>query len=360
MRARYGDRMTTPHASGDLVQVQVEGHLGHLRLNRPAKINALNLEMIAAVRGALREWAGDPDIVAVLIDGAGERGLCAGGDIAAVYDGIRGNLPAPQGFWADEYRMNLAIAEYPKPIVSLMHGITFGGGIGIAAHATIRVVTDSSLLAMPETGIGLAPDVGGLYLLSRAPGELGTYAALTGARLGPGDAVAAGLADVFVPQASFHELPGLLADITTGHDAAAVVREVSSTVPDAALWASNRHWIDECFAGADARKMLGRLQSHSDERARAAGATLAAMSPTAVAVTLRALRRARDMTLAEVLQQDLVLSVRFADHPDFPEGIRAQIIDKDRNPAWSPSSLDSVMPEAIDAFFAPPPPDLLL
>jgi enoyl-CoA hydratase len=354
--------MTTPDGimGGDLVQLVVRGRLGHIRLNRPAKINALNLEMIAAVRGALREWVSDPDVVAVLIDGAGERGLCAGGDIAAVYDGIRGNLPAPQGFWADEYRMNLAIAEYPKPIVSLMHGITFGGGIGIAAHATIRVVTDSSLLAMPETAIGLAPDVGGLYLLSRAPGELGTYAALTGARLGPGDAVAAGLADVFVPEGAFRELPRLLADITTEGDAAAAVREVSSPAPEAALWPSNRAWIDECFAGDDARNILGRLQSHPDERARAAGATLAGLSPTAVAVTLRALRRARDMTLAEVLQQDLVLSVRFAAHPDFPEGIRAQIIDKDRNPAWKPSSLDGVIPEDIDAFFAPPPLELTL
>lgn len=163
-----------------------------------------------------------------------------------------------------------------------------------------------------------------------------------------------------MPERAFRELAGTLANITTGHDAAAVVRAASSAVPDAVLWPSNQSWIDECFAGADARKILGRLQSHADERARAAGATLAAMSPTAVAVTLRALRRARDMTLAEVLQQDLVLSVRFADHPDFPEGIRAQIIDKDRNPAWNPRSLNGVMPEAIDAFFAPPPPDLVL
>lgn len=338
----------------------MRGRLGHVRLNRPAKINALNLEMIAAVRAALARWVTDPQVALVLIDGAGERGLCAGGDIAAVYDGIRGDLPAPQGFWADEYRMDLAVAEYPKPVVSLMHGITFGGGIGIAAHASIRVVTDSSLAAMPETAIGLAPDVGGLYLLARAPGELGTFAALTGARLGPGDAITAGLADFFVPEDAFRELPRLLAGVASGDDAAAVVRSVSTPPPSSELWPANRPWIDECFAGDDAGKILARAQSHPDKRARDAGATLAAMSPTAVAVTLKALRRARDMTLAEVLQQDLVLSVRFAHHPDFPEGIRAQIIDKDRRPIWNPRSLDGVTPADIDAFFAPAPPDLLL
>lgn len=346
--------------SGERVQVAVRGRLGHIRLNRPSKINALDLEMIAAVRAALSEWRGDGRIAAVLIDGAGERGLCAGGDIAAVYDGIRGDLPAPQGFWADEYRMNLAIAQYPKPVVALMHGITFGGGVGIAAHASVRVVTDSSRLAMPETAIGLAPDVGGLYLLSRAPGELGTYAALTGARLGPGDAIAAGLADVFVPQVAFTELPRFLAAVTTADDAAAVVRRVSSPVPASALWPACRPWIDECFRGDDAREILARLQSHPDEAARAAGATLAGMSPTAVAVTLRAIRRARTLSLAEVLQQDLVLSVRFAGHHDFPEGIRAQIIDKDRNPSWDPGSLDGVTAEAVDEFFAPVPASLTL
>ncbi|MEO7126005.1 MAG: enoyl-CoA hydratase/isomerase family protein [Nakamurella sp.] len=338
-----------PHG---LVSSNVRGRLGHIRLDRPAKINALNLDMIAAVRAALAGWRKDPQVVAVLIDGAGERGLCAGGDIAAVYDGIRGGSPAPQDFWADEYRMNLNIADYPKPVVALMHGITLGGGIGISGHASVRVVTDNSLLAMPETAIGLSPDVGGLYLLARAPGELGTHAALTGARLGPGDAITAELADYFVPLDALAGLTRTLAAIKSAGDVAQAVLAAATTPPPSEFWHANQQWIDECYAGDDAQEILRRLRSHQNANARAAGDVLAVMSPTAVAVTLRALRDARAMTLAEVLAQDLMLSVRFAAHHDFLEGIRAQIIDKDRNPHWDPMDLGDVLPSDVEAFFA--------
>lgn len=338
---------------GPLVLARVRRRLGHIALNRPGKINALNLEMIAAVRGALTAWRDDPTVAAVLITGAGPRGLCAGGDIAAVYRGIRGEVAAPQGFWVDEYRMNLEIGQYPKPVVTLMHGITFGGGVGIAAHAPLRVVTDGSALAMPETAIGLSPDVGGLYLLSRAPGEIGTYAALTGARLGPGDAMAAGLADFYVPAGDFAGLPDALAGIETADDVSLVLRAHSAAPPPSEFVAANRGWIDACFSGDDARDMPRRLESRTEPAAQQAAATLSGMSPTAVAVTLRAIRRARTMTLAEVLDQDLMLSVRFAAGHDFPEGIRAKIIDKDGAPRWSPATLDAVTPAAVDAFFAP-------
>lgn len=344
----------SPHADTPLVQVRRRGRLGHLRLNRPEKINSLNLEMIAAVRSALDAWRRDPDIHAVLIDGAGPRGLCAGGDIAAVYDAIRGNSTLPEEFWADEYRMNLDIATYPKPVVALMHGITFGGGIGISAHASIRVVTDSSKLAMPETTIGLAPDVGGLFLLARAPGELGTHAALTGARLGPGDAIVAGLADFYLDEADLAALPDVLtAALASGGSAAELVRGLAKPVPAAELWPAQQPWIDACYAGDDPTAILARLREHREAPARAAADVLAGMSPTAVAVTLRAIRLARTMTLAEVLDQDLMLSMRFAAHHDFPEGIRAQIIDKDRRPRWDPAALELVTPVAVDAFFAP-------
>ena len=335
------------------VLTAVHGRAGHVRLNRPEKINALTLEMVDAVRRALAKWAADPHIVAVLIDGAGERGLCAGGDIAAVYDGIRGTSDAPQGFWADEYRMNLEISRFPKPVVAVMHGITFGGGIGISGHASLRVVTDSSRLAMPETAIGLCPDVGGLYLLARAPGELGTHAALTGARLGPGDAVAAGLADVFVPAARLDALRSNVADADTADDVVAGVRSLAATPPPTELWPRHRGWIDRCYRGGDARAIVAALRSHPDPAAREAADAIVRVSPTAVAVTLRALRNAASMPLADVLDQDLMLSVRFAAHHDFAEGIRAQIVDKDRNPAWKPRSLDDVTPADVDAFFAP-------
>ena len=357
--SRYGGTVDNLSAAPDisptpLVQARSRGSLGHLRLNRPAKINALNLEMIAAVRSALARWRDDPAVTAVLIDGAGPRGLCAGGDIAAVYDGIRGGSGFPDEFWADEYRMNLDIAEYRKPIVALMHGITFGGGLGISAHASIRVVTDSSVLAMPETAIGLAPDVGGLHLLARAPGELGTHAALTGARLGPGDAIAAGLADLYLDAADLATLPdSLVSALESGGSATTFVHGLARPAPAAELWPSQQPWIDDCYAGDDPIAILARLRGHDEPEARAAADVLAAMSPIAVAVTLRAIRRARTMTLAEVLDQDLTLSVRFAAHHDFPEGIRAQITDKDRRPRWNPPTLDLVTPAAVDAFFAP-------
>ena len=174
------------------VLIRVEGKLGHLTLNRPERINALSMEMINDVRSALDKWAEDPQVAQILIDGAGDRGLCAGGDIRLLYDGIRGEAIAPPVFWADEYRMNSELAHFGKPIVACMDGITLGGGVGISGHCSIRIVTESSQVGMPETAIGLAPDVGGLYLLSRAPGELGTHAALTGARLGAADAISAG------------------------------------------------------------------------------------------------------------------------------------------------------------------------
>lgn len=335
------------HASDILTTVQ--GPIGHVHLNRPAKINALTPAMIGAVRQALATWRNDTDIVAILIDGAGERGLCAGGDIAAVYDAIQAATTLPDDFWGGEYQMNLEIAQYPKPIVAVMHGITFGGGIGIAAHASVRIVTESSQLAMPETAIGLSPDVGGLYLLARAPGESGTHAALTGARLGAGDAIAAGLADYFVPQA---DLPGALQDLMEVGAEGDVIPAVQrySAMPPAPEWVGAA-WIDECYRGDDAGTILARLRAHDDPAARDAGDLLGGMSPTAIAVTLEAIRRAATMTLAEVLHQDLVLSMAFARHPDFPEGIRAQIIDKDRNPRWNPAALVEVRQADVAAFF---------
>jgi enoyl-CoA hydratase len=199
-------------ARTDEILIRVEGRVGRITLNRPERINALSMEMINDVRSALNSWAGDRQVAQILIDGAGERGLCAGGDIRLLYDGIRGEAIAPPAFWADEYRMNSELAHFGKPIVAYMEGITLGGGVGISGHCSIRIVTETSQVGMPETAIGLAPDVGGLFLLSRAPGELGTHAALTGARLGAADAISAGLADRFLPA---DRLPALTEQLRT-------------------------------------------------------------------------------------------------------------------------------------------------
>ena len=336
------------HAPPAEVVITVEDRLGHITLNRPQRLNALTLEMVHAVLGALESWRQDPGVTAVLIDGAGERGLCAGGDIKLLHQGINGNAVDPVVFWTEEYRMNLMLAEYPKPIVAVMNGITLGGGVGISGHCRVRVVTETSQVGMPETAIGLCPDVGGLHLLARAPGEMGTHAALTGARLGPADAIGAGLADVFVP---VDGLPGLVDEWRAGVVPAV---PVGAGGPPPGVLLRQRSWIDECYAGDDAEVIADALLSHADPAARAAGTTLTAMSPTAVKVTLRALRNAATMTLAQVLQQDLLVGTRFLTHPDLTEGIRAQVIDKDRRPRWNPARLDQVSAADVDEFFAPP------
>ena len=337
-------RCPVTDSAADPVLIRAENYLGHITLNRPRKINALTLEMIHSVQNALAAWVDDPRITAVLIDGAGDRGLCAGGDIRLLYEGLTGIAPAPAEFWSDEYRMNSTLAHYPKPIVSYMTGITLGGGVGISAHCSVRIVTESSQVGMPETAIGLCPDVGGLYLLSRSAGELGTHAALTGARFGPADAIAAGLADYFVPTAG---LSGLTERLRQG----AVPNVAGEPAPVGEL--AGQSWIDECYAGDDIGSILAALGARPEAAAVEAAQLLAAMSPTALKVTLRAIRQAATMSLDEVLEQDFRVGNRFLRRPDLQEGIRARIIDKDRRPRWNPATLDEVTDADVTAFFEP-------
>lgn len=332
--------MTSNVSEQQHLLARVEGRLGHLTLNRPERINALSLAMVTAASTALVRWADDPDVDAVLIDGVGSRGLCAGGDIREVYEGLNGGGVQPVEFWAIEYRMNALIAHYPKPVVAFMDGIVFGGGVGISAHAQVRVVTQRSQVAMPETAIGLSPDVGALYLLARAPGQLGTHCALTGARLDGPSAIHAGLADHFLDSAL---LPGLLDQLRSGR------------IPELPTAAPTHHpaWIDACYAADTVEQILMNLSAAADPAARAAARLLATMSPTATKVTLEAVRRASRMTVDEVLEQDLRVGSRFLGHPDFAEGIRARIIDKDRHPRWIPDQLAEVSDAHVLDFFQP-------
>lgn len=332
----------------DPVVVKRENRLGHITLNRPAQINALTFDMIHRVQDALAQWRDDPQVQVLLIDGAGERGLCAGGDIRLLYEGIVSEGFSPTTFWADEYEMNSTLGHYPKPVVAYMSGLTLGGGVGISAHCSVRVVTETSQVGMPETAIGLCPDVGGLYLLSRAPGELGTHAALTGARFGPSDAIYAGLADHFVPAASLTELTDRLR-------AGVVPADIGRHPAPAGELLTEQGWIDECYAGNEVADIISRLAAHLEPGAQRAAAVLAAMSPTALAVTLQAIRRAADLTLDQVLAQDLRVGSRFLQHPDLAEGIRAMIIDKDRRPRWNPARLDEVSDADVAEYFAPLP-----
>ncbi|MFD5278744.1 enoyl-CoA hydratase/isomerase family protein [Pseudarthrobacter sp. NPDC058362] len=323
------------------------GRLGVITLNRPRAVNALTASMAAAMLEQLTAWADDDDLAAVLVQGAGGRGLCAGGDIVAIYRDIPDGGGATADFWAVEYRLNALIASYPKPYVAFMDGLVLGGGVGISAHGSVRVVTERTRTGMPETTIGFVPDVGGTLLLSRSPGETGTHAALTGEHLSGADAVFLGLADHFVPS---DRLPDLARALEAEEPGAAVGR-FAEAVPPSVL-AARQEWIDACYSSDDAEEIVRRLHLAGGEAADAAR-TIEAKSPTAVKVTLASLRRAAGLSLEEALQQEYRVGLRFLAGHDFREGIRAQVVDKDRTPHWRPASLAEVGPGDVEAFFAP-------
>ena len=342
-----------PHAShphdDDPVLVRTEGRAGHLVLNRPRALNSLTHPMVRTLDATLAAWESDPSVDTVVISGAGGRGLCAGGDIRAIHDDARdGDGRATEAFWWDEYRLNARIARYPKPYVALMDGIVMGGGVGVSAHGSVRVVTERSRVAMPETGIGFVPDVGGTHLLAHAPGELGTYLALTGAAVGAADALLCGLADRFVPSELLPALASDLAELPAGE----AVRRYAA-VPERGELAQAREWIDPCFAARTVEEIVDRLWDSGVQAAKEAAETLLAKSPTALKVTLEAVRRARGLgSLERVLVQEFRVSCAALRGPDLVEGVRAQIIDKDRNPCWSPASLGEVSAETVGGFFA--------
>ncbi|AUG80753.1 3-hydroxyisobutyryl-CoA hydrolase [Kitasatospora sp. MMS16-BH015] len=329
------------------VRLSIEQGAGRIRLDRPRALNSLTYGMVREIHAALTEWAADGAVRSVVLSGAGERGLCAGADIRALHDSAKAGGGEARGFFRDEYRLNHLISRYPKPYLAVMDGITMGGGVGISAHANLRVVTERSAVAMPETRIGLMPDVGGSRLLGRAPGEIGTHLALTAAAMTGGDALYCGFADHFVPSAA---LPELLA----AADPVAALPEYTAEAPESPL-AAQRAWIDECYAADTVEEIVARLQAAGLPEAKEAAELILAHSPTALKVTLAALRLARrHADLAETLTQEYRLSVHALTHPDLPEGIRAQVIDKDRNPRWTPATLAEVTAADVAAFFAVP------
>ena len=330
----------------DAVLFARHGRLGRIRLNRPRAINALTHPMVTAMLAQLQDWAGDDAVTAVSVEGAGERGLCAGGDVRAIREAILSGTGDPTRFWADEYALDALIHAYPKPYVAFMDGVVMGGGVGISAYGSLRLVTERSRVAMPETAIGFFPDVGALYLLARAPGELGTHLALTGATVGGADAVMLGLADALVDSADLPTIRAALAE-GSGADALAGLRRDGEP-----LLAAEREWVDECYAGDDPVQVLGSLRAHASPAARAAATLLAQRSPLSVAVTLEAIRRAADMaTLEQVLEQDRVLGAAFMGSPDFSEGVRAVLVDRDHQPRWTHPCLEAVSREEVDRAF---------
>ncbi|PBC36191.1 3-hydroxyisobutyryl-CoA hydrolase [Rhodococcus sp. ACS1] len=333
----------------DEVLINKSGGVGRIVLNRPKAINALNHAMVARIAAALAEWAGDDEVRAVLITGAGERGLCAGGDIVSIYHDATEGGTGSREFWRDEYILNAAIANYPKPYVAVMDGIVMGGGVGVSAHGSVRIVTERSMIGMPETGIGFVPDVGGTYLLARSPGELGTHIALTTARLSAGDAIACGFADHFIPSARIGQFVEALSTTTVE----AALAAFTEPAPESDLLAQQA-WIDAAYSADSVAEIVARLQGSGVPEAAKAAEQVLAKSPTACAVTLASLRRARQAnSLEEVLNEEFRVSVACLGSADLVEGIRAQVVDKDRNPHWSPASLDDVTDDAVATFFTP-------
>ncbi|MFF0476989.1 enoyl-CoA hydratase/isomerase family protein [Streptomyces sp. NPDC004284] len=341
--------MIVPTGTPDVL-LRTEGRAGFITLNRPRAINALTHPMVLAVDGALTAWEHDPAVTTVVVEGAGERGLCAGGDIRAIHDDARAGGSASAAFWRDEYRLNARIARYPKPYVALMDGIVMGGGVGVSAHGSVRVVTERSRVAMPETGIGFVPDVGGTYLLGRAPGELGTHLALTGSPVGAADAILTGLADAFVPSAG---LPALARDLAELPAAEALARHAAAP-PDGVL-AEQREWIDACYTAPTVEEIVERLFGTGVPAAKETAETLLGRSPAALKATLATLRRSRALPgLEEVLDLEYRVSCAALTTPDLVEGIRAQVVDKDRNPRWTPATLPEVTDADVARYFAVP------
>jgi enoyl-CoA hydratase len=336
---------------GDVV-VRARGALRRITLNRPQALNAITLDMVATMTALLRAWADDPAVGAVLLDGAGGRAFAAGGDIRALYDAAKsGDNKFPEKFWATEYKLNVLIARYPKPVIALMDGVVMGGGVGLSAHASHRIVTERSSVAMPEVAIGYFPDVGACFLLARAPGFAGTYLALTGTRAAAADAIYCGLADLHIPAARLHELPAALADCRGMHDVRARLDKFSAP-PAAGRLAAARFWIDRCFGADTVEEIFERLAQCDAQEARAAQETMGKMSPTSLKITLRNIRSA--LSFAEVEQsfaQDYRVSLACVAEHDFIEGIRAAIVDKDRNPVWRPDTLEAVTPDIVERHF---------
>jgi enoyl-CoA hydratase len=322
-----------------------DGHLGRILLNRPRVINVLNDDMVTSIQAQLRDWSQDDAVFAVSIQGAGERGLCAGGDVRALRSVVMAGSGEALHFWADEYRMNAAIDSFPKPFVAFMDGVVMGGGVGISAHGSLRLVTERSRVAMPETAIGFSPDVGSLFLLSRAPGEIGTHLAMTGLPFGGADAIGCGLADA---QIASQDIPGIITRLAAGESLDATV---GSTVAVGEL-AAAREWIDPCYAGDDAVSILRALRAHPASGAQHAADVLTTRSPLAVSIALEAIRRASRMdTLEQVLEQDLTLGAAMADSVDFVEGVRALLVDRDNAPSWRHRSLADVDPAEVALAF---------
>ncbi|NNK66091.1 MAG: enoyl-CoA hydratase/isomerase family protein [Rhodobacteraceae bacterium] len=332
------------------IEIRKAGRAGRITLNRPDVLNALTWDMCLAIEGALDAWAADDEVALVIIDGAGERAFCAGGDIAEMYrTGREGDFDYGRGFWADEYRMNAKVFEFPKPYVALMQGFTMGGGVGVSCHGSHRVVGTSSRIAMPECAIGLVPDVGGSMILSQAPGRMGEYLGTTGYRMGPSDAILAGFADYFVPEDSW---PALIGTLEESGDVAEVDR-AAKLAPPAPL-KDMQAAIDRHFKGATLGDVMRSLDHDHDAFSATARKALLQGSPLAMACAYEMIGRVRGTRgIRRALEMEYRFTYRAGEQSDFLEGIRAAIIDKDRRPNWRHDGPEDVTVQEVAKMLMP-------
>ncbi|HEY4940449.1 MAG TPA: enoyl-CoA hydratase/isomerase family protein [Rhizomicrobium sp.] len=325
------------------------GAVGLITLNRPKALNALTYDMAMAMRNALRIWEREENVKTVVIQGAGERAFCAGGDIRWLYDNGKAGMPCTVEFYRHEYLLNVLIKHYPKPYVALLRGFVMGGGVGVSVHGSHRIADESMLFAMPETGIGLFPDVGGSYFLPRCPGEIGMYLGLTGARLRTADALYAGVATHFVPAGKREALLSAMAD---GKVPDMAMQGLCETVPDVFL-TEHREKIDRIFGGGSVEDILAALDADRTDWAADAAKTIRTKSPTATKLAFRQIREGAKLSFDDCMRMEFRMVTRVIAGHEFYEGVRATIIDKDGAPKWQPATLAEVSDADIDAYFAP-------
>ena len=345
------------------IQSTIKSGIGLLTLDRPKALNSLSLDMVRAITQALMAWRDDTSVHAVVIKSSSEKSFCAGGDIRFFYDMGRatptGGSASIDDFFTEEYALNHLAHFYPKPYIALMDGIVMGGGMGIAQSGPscqLRIVTERTKMAMPEVNIGLFPDVGGSYFLSRAPGQLGVFLGVTGEVIGAADALYAGLADVFVPSAQLPALTSVLETTTADHRAA--VRRFAAPFQDqvdlaGSTLATERNRIDRHFAHDDVKQIAASLAQDGSAFAQKILAVMQKRSPLMMCVTLEQIRRGAALDVADCLRMERTMVRRNFENGEILEGVRAVVIDKDNAPRWNPATLDAVTPEMIARFFDP-------
>lgn len=334
------------------VIVEKRGGAGIIRLNRPKAINSLTLPMVRDLFQALQRFEEDAGVSCVVLTGEGDRGLCAGGDVRIIHDLGKAGDPQVLDFWREEFPLNYRIARFGKPYIALMDGIVMGGGVGISAHGSHRIVTERTKLAMPETGIGYFPDVGGSWLLPRAPGECGTWLGLTGNAVTAADAMYAGFADYLVPS---DRLEGLVQDLAQAADTDSIETAIAARAVEAGEGALsiNRDIIDATFRFDTVEEIFEALSARHDAFSRETLEVLQKRSPTSLKLTLKLLRLGRESaSLIECLEREFAAGTEILRQHDFYEGVRAALVDKDRNPRWQPARLEEVREEDIAPYFA--------